>query len=234
MIVYKATNKINSKVYVGYTLKTLEQRKLNHFIKSKSKSNKHYFYLFKEAIRKYGLESFDWEVLCKCDSMEECCEKEKQFIKELNTISPYGYNLTEGGNGGIPSNETKVKISKTVKKFWKENRNLNSFVTADSTQRADWAKKSWTIKKQKGYKAPSGFTMSKESKVKMSVTKNSKYACLWYNVKTEEIIIASVTTLSKILGISIGTLNHVKNGRQYATKTGWTFDSKLNNVSFEH
>lgn len=234
MIVYKATNRVNGKMYIGYTLKTLEERKLNHFTKSRSKNSKHYFYVFKEAIRKYGLDSFDWEVLCNCNSKQECCEKEKQFIKEFNTISPYGYNLTEGGNGGMQSKETKFKISNSVKKFWEKNKEENNLFTADSEQRAEWAKKAWRTKKENGYVYPSGYKLSQEVRGKMSSTKNSKQACLWYNVKTQETVVASLTTLSSIIGVSIGVLNHIKNGRQYSTKTGWTFNSKLNNVSFEH
>lgn len=60
-----------------------------------------FIYLFKKALRKYGEENFKWEVIIQCSSLTECQEKEKYYIKKYNTISPYGYNLTEGGNGGI-------------------------------------------------------------------------------------------------------------------------------------
>jgi len=92
---------INNKQYVGYTTKTLEERKKTHIYKSKSNTGSHYFYLFKKALRKYGEENFKWEVIIQCSSLTECQEKEKYYIKKYNTISPYGYNLTEGGNGGI-------------------------------------------------------------------------------------------------------------------------------------
>jgi len=54
MIVYLITNLINNKKYVGYTQKTLDERIKTHLYKSRSKSNKHYFYLLPIAIRKYG------------------------------------------------------------------------------------------------------------------------------------------------------------------------------------
>lgn len=53
MIVYKATNNINNKVYIGITTKTLEHRKSIH--KKDSKTKDTYFY---KAIRKYGFENF--------------------------------------------------------------------------------------------------------------------------------------------------------------------------------
>ena len=50
------------------------------------------------AREKYGLDSFDFEILKECDD-KELDFWEKYYIKELNTKVPYGYNLTEGGDG---------------------------------------------------------------------------------------------------------------------------------------
>lgn len=224
MIVYKATNKENGKVYIGYTSKTLEERKLEHLAKSKSKGDKHYFYLFKEAIRKYGFFCFEWEIICECNSIDECYEKEKHFIKEMNTISPDGYNLTEGGNGGVQSKETRNKISKSVKKYWSENKESNNLINASSEQRSEWAKKSWEVKKNNGYKSPSGFKRDKSSKTKMSNTKNKKNALNWANIITGEKISLSCTKMSEYTDLSIGTFSHIKHGRMEKTKCGWKLE----------
>ena len=50
-----------------------------------------------------------------CYTQEELDEWEKYFIKFYNTLSPNGYNLTEGGNGGVPSEETRKKLSQSCK-----------------------------------------------------------------------------------------------------------------------
>jgi|LakMenEpi03Aug12_release.lakeMendotaPanAssembly.Ray.scaffolds.fasta_scaffold00065_149 group I intron endonuclease len=214
------TNKINGKQYIGYTTKTLEERKKAHLCKANSPSNKHYFYLFKQAIRKYGIDNFDWEVLETCNSIKECCDKEIYYINNHNTISPNGYNLTEGGNGGIPSEETKLKISKSLKTYWHNNKNLNNMVKATTENRSAWAKKSWQIKKQKGYVRPS-YTHKEDSKNKMSLTKNELNKIKWFNVYTLETLELSLTDMSKKTGLSIGAFNHLKQGRQLQTKCGW-------------
>ena len=69
MIVYKATNKINNKVYIGITTKTLEHRKSIH--KKDSKTKNTYFY---KAIRKHGFDYIKWEVIDTALSIEELHE----------------------------------------------------------------------------------------------------------------------------------------------------------------
>ncbi len=221
MIVYIAKNSVNNKCYVGYTTKTLDERIKTHLYKSNNKTNKHYFYLFKEAIRKYGIENFTWVILAHCSSIEECCNLEKHYIKTLNTISPNGYNLTEGGNGGIQSEETRTKISNSVKKYWDNNKENHHWSNITSNERSEWAKKSWEVKKSKGYEPPTGFTRSEESKTKMSETKNDKNKITWFNINTSEIISLSPTKMAEYTGLSISTFSHIKNGRILKTKCGW-------------
>lgn len=220
MLVYLATNLINGKQYIGYTTKTLPERIKTHVYKSKCKLNKHYFYLFKQALRKYGTDNFKWEILEECSTKEECCKKEIFYISKYNTIAPSGYNLTEGGNGGIQSDDTKLKISESVKKYWKNNKESNTFVNATKEDRVNWAKQSWEIKKEKGYVKPS-YIHKEESKIKMSLTKNKLNKIKWINVNTLEIVELSLTDMSKKTGLSIGVFNHLKQGRQLHTKCGW-------------
>lgn len=86
MRVYKTTNKVNGKFYIG---------------KQASNSN---WYLgsgkaLKNAINKYGRENFVKEILEECSSLEELAEREKFWIDKLDAIEK-GYNIAEGGNGG--------------------------------------------------------------------------------------------------------------------------------------
>ena len=55
MVIYKATNNISNKVYIGQTQLSLEKRKARHAWDAKNKNNKFYFY---NAINKYGEENF--------------------------------------------------------------------------------------------------------------------------------------------------------------------------------
>lgn len=106
MIIYKITNLINNKIYIGQTIRTLKRRWLAHcHIKSTT------FYIGK-AIQKYGKENFTIEEIDKASSQEELNDKEKYWINHYNsTDSNIGYNLREGGDKFKMSKETKNKIS---------------------------------------------------------------------------------------------------------------------------
>lgn len=121
MIVYKAENLINGKIYIGRTVTPIENRQWGHVNAAKKNSKT----IFHNAIRKYGADNFQFSVLCQCDSYEEMNEKEKFFISSLDSQVPNGYNMTPGGDGlpkgfpspnkGVPcSEEMKQKISNTL------------------------------------------------------------------------------------------------------------------------
>ena len=108
-IIYKVINKVNGKIYVGQTCYTLEVRKSHHIHDSKRKEPCY----FHRAIRKYGAENFIWETVCLCLSKNEADTKESEFIKAFKAKVPIGYNLTDGGEGGLGfslSKEARMKL----------------------------------------------------------------------------------------------------------------------------
>jgi group I intron endonuclease len=111
-LIYKATNKINGKVYIGQTCSLLNKRIYDHKKRSKNSniSNNNKFY---NAIKKYGFENFEWEILQKNIPQEKLDEWEIKYIREYNSFLD-GYNSTEGGKRSSPMvfPETKAKISK--------------------------------------------------------------------------------------------------------------------------
>jgi group I intron endonuclease len=216
LIVYCA---INGKKYIGYTSKGLEIRKSCHITSALNPKDSHHFHVFKCAIRKYGIDNFKWEILKEYEHLKDCLLGEKYFIKEVNTISPNGYNLTEGGTGGVPSIEIKEKISNSLKKYFEKNPYKSSL---SHEERINVAKKAWKTKKKNNYKQPL-LIHSMESKTKMSNTKNNKNKLSWFNAITNEKIELSMTKMSEYTGVSIGTFNHLKHGRQNITKSGWTY-----------
>lgn len=84
----------NGKQYVGITTYILAYRRTAHYSRAKKGSK----FAIHNAIRKYG-QDVKWEVLKICFSYEEAKESEIEFIKDLNTLAPNGYNLTTGGDG---------------------------------------------------------------------------------------------------------------------------------------
>ena len=90
MYVYKITNTINNKVYIGIT-QSIEKRRIQHFNCKK----KHPLY---NAIKKYGKNNFTFEVIDTSNDRKSLCELEKYYIKLYNSNDrKYGYNITSGG-----------------------------------------------------------------------------------------------------------------------------------------
>lgn len=96
--IYKITNLINNKIYVGQTVKTANERLQEH-IKNALVFNKD-FHLSK-AIRKYGAENFVTEEIDYAKTKIIANQKETYWINKLKTDKrDIGYNMTKGGDGG--------------------------------------------------------------------------------------------------------------------------------------
>lgn len=113
-MIYKITNIVNGKVYIGQTV-NYEERVRHHKqiafrLNSKDKDRPLY-----RAIRKYGLDNFTFEVIDNATTIEEL------NLKEINWIEHYdccvdgdkGYNLDRGGKNGLKSEVTKRKMSES-------------------------------------------------------------------------------------------------------------------------
>ena len=112
--VYRYTNKVNNKIYIGITKTSL---------KSRAGSNGHRYRgcpKFLAAIKKYGFQSFESEVLFEGLSKEEAEQKEIELITLFNsTDSKYGYNTSEGGGASMTSENSRKKLSKNKKEYYK-------------------------------------------------------------------------------------------------------------------
>ena len=108
--VYKITNKITGKIYIGITNQGSGARYRHHWYESRigEPSPIH------RSMAKYGEDNFTLEIIDFAETYEELKEKEKFWIKKFNsTDRNIGYNLTEGGDGTfgrVHSEETKEKI----------------------------------------------------------------------------------------------------------------------------
>lgn len=98
MIIYKIKNKVNGKLYIGQTSKTIKIRFDRHIKSANKKVNRHLY----DAMNFYGYSNFSIEEIESSSKWtnKEFDEREKYWIKLLNTMSPNGYNMTEGGGGG--------------------------------------------------------------------------------------------------------------------------------------
>lgn len=138
--IYKTTNLINNKIYVG-------QHKATKFDITYYGSGKHLL----NSINKYGIKNFKCELIEWCDTKAHTNARERYWIKQYNsTDRNIGYNITEGGDGWKGgthsqlskdkisksktgkhpnrdytkiSNDTKAKISNTLKKYYETHKN---------------------------------------------------------------------------------------------------------------
>lgn len=113
--IYKLWNEVNTKLYIGQT-KDLSRRARNG---KGYKGCRHLYY----AIQKYGWEVFHYEILAECETQEEANMLEIYYIKLYDTTNQSkGYNISLGGVVRTTNEETKKKISNSVKQLW-ENSN---------------------------------------------------------------------------------------------------------------
>lgn len=115
MIIYKITNLINNKIYVGKTVKTIEWRFKKHcYDARKTPNTKNHFH---RALLKYGPENFVIEQIDSADTKTELNKKEQYWI-DYYASTTNGYNMTPGGDGGNTYtvlseeelNQVKIKI----------------------------------------------------------------------------------------------------------------------------
>ena len=110
--IYCYTNKTNNKQYIGQT-NNLERRKKQHIQDSIHQHLGHeiaYEQPIHCAIRKYGIDNFNIEVLKVIDTQDwnEVNKIESEYIKKYNTLSPNGYNLKAEGVANQGKNKSKL------------------------------------------------------------------------------------------------------------------------------
>lgn len=105
-VIYKATNKIDGKAYIGYSSSWPLRKKVHERLAGRDGG------YFHNALNKHGLDAFDWFILLSDATLND----EIQLIQEHGTYweTGKGYNLTRGGEGKLgykTSAETRKKIS---------------------------------------------------------------------------------------------------------------------------
>lgn len=100
--IYKVTNALNGKVYIGQTIQTLSERKRQHYKFAKMKLN----YKFPNALNKYTKDTFTWEIIEDNIPIENLNVKEIEYISFYNSFE-MGYNSNPGGYSRFKRKATK-------------------------------------------------------------------------------------------------------------------------------
>ncbi len=187
--IYKIVNIINGTTYVGQTVCNIQKRFREH--KHASLTQKTYLY---NAMRKYGTDNFKIETIDSANNLEELNSKEIYWIKKLNTKSPNGYNILDGGSGTKGFHHS-IETKAILKEKSKGNKNAigKHKITTEGRNRMSLVHKG----KESSFKNK---THSIEARKRMSVKHNKKVKC----IETQKIYQSSLIA-SKELNIA----NHI-------------------------
>ena len=113
MFIYKITNTKNGKIYIGQSIRPIEQRFRRHI---NDATNNILDTHFARAIRKYGPENFVIELLDSAKTQSELNEKEQFYIIKYDSVNN-GYNETDaiykcGGNTYLSKSESEMNVIK--------------------------------------------------------------------------------------------------------------------------
>jgi group I intron endonuclease len=105
----------NGKKYVGQTRQTFQDRMMKHKSAAKNLAKTDGCRYLNNAIREHGWDNFTKSVIWEgADDLLN--EKEIALIAQYNTIAPNGYNLLYGGDAGLKSDDTKLKMKDSALK----------------------------------------------------------------------------------------------------------------------
>jgi group I intron endonuclease len=106
--IYKITNLVNNKVYIGQTKYTAEWRWQTHLRDAFDSKSENYNVILHRAIRKYGIEKFQVEEIEQCTT-QYLSEKERYWISYYDSFNKEkGYNMTLGGEGSKIYNDEQI------------------------------------------------------------------------------------------------------------------------------
>ena len=108
--VYKITNTVNQKSYIGISIHEPEKGRIEDHLTGKGNR------ILANSVRKHGRNAFIYEILEENVFSEFLSDLEIHYIKKFNTVTPNGYNLTDGGEVGKKhSLESRRKMSEAKK-----------------------------------------------------------------------------------------------------------------------
>jgi group I intron endonuclease len=126
---YRITNKINGKIYIGQTVQP-EKRWTQHKTSAASDSPR---MIISYAIKKYGNDAFEFEVIAGCKTWEDANEIETLLVAQYGSLVPNGYNVSLGGFNAPKSEAWKEAFKKWHASLSPEERAIISKKQSEAT-----------------------------------------------------------------------------------------------------
>jgi group I intron endonuclease len=208
-IVYKITNTVNNKVYFGVTQQPLKKRWQQH----KCNSNKKSYHLY-NAMKKYGFENFNIEVVFEADTKKDMQNKEIELIfLHKSNDRLFGYNNSTGGE----SSRKGVKLTQEQKdKISIYQKNRKRIPHSEET-------------KKKMREKAKGRDMSLAVKSAAEKRKGKPSCNRVKVILNDEYIFNSITEGSLKTGVLIGAIHNNLKGLSKSTKKGvWKIYKQMN------
>jgi group I intron endonuclease len=159
MHIYKFTHIETGRCYIGQTIQEPNQRRLEHISGSRHTDRTYHFH---NALRKYGVSAFTFEVIDTVKSLEELNLLEERYVEKFDSINN-GFNIRQAGGNKLHSEESKQRMSIAQKEAHARRRELNKGVEKHSTPRRHKGKTGlWNI--------------SEEAKNKISIANKGRHA----------------------------------------------------------
>lgn len=167
--IYLITDTTNGMKYAGK----------HHYDKPELDPNYHGSGCIIKSIYKNRPETLKEEYIKTCYSEDEMSNDEKHYIKVFNTLYPNGYNLTEGGEGCVPCEETRKKLSEKIKEKYLYDEDYRRKISEAHKNISDVVRRKYSEARKKLYSSGEKHPMlgkqhSEESKKKMSDSHKGK------------------------------------------------------------
>jgi len=117
-LIYKITNKINTKCYIGQSVNVStrwrDHKSSAEFVKNGRKTIKdNGIQVIHLAMAKHGIESFEFKIIEEVDTQDQANDKEAYWILYYDSFGKGGYNCTPGGSNAPKTEEWKRKVKAT-------------------------------------------------------------------------------------------------------------------------
>ena len=111
MHIYKITNTVNGKIYIGQTIQKDPKMRWYAHCQYARAGKKSYLY---DSMRKHGIDKFLWEVIDTALTLDELNVKETQWLDQYRQITEC-YNIREAGRNKLHSSESILKMQESQK-----------------------------------------------------------------------------------------------------------------------
>lgn len=225
-LIYKHTNKTNGKSYIGQTRKKNPNYRWNY---GKGYTTRNPDSHFARAIKKYGWDSFEHEIIEKnIETQDEANKRETFWIQYFDSVNN-GYNANYGGNAiGEISDETRLKISKNSKEIWSKKGDEIRKIFASKEHRDKLSK---SIKKSFESNINLKKQISEKRKQMIVITNGIEtktiYKTEYESYKKDNWQRGSVFISSDILSMMVHDYNHPKDLSISEVSLKYGFDTKI-------